>query len=233
MPEGMRDLAVENRLGDGPVAYDVGLAWQRELVALRQSGAIPDTLLLLEHAPVVTHGKLADPTNRVVNDSEWQSAGIALHPTDRGGDHTYHGPGQLTGYPIVHLGEGSRDIHRYVRSLEEVLIRAARELGVAAADRSDFHAGVWVTDRYLAAIGVKVSRWVTHHGFALNVDSRVQDGFRTIVACGVKGKRITSLSEEVGWEIPVSTTAECVARHFCDVGNYRATDPVRQLEIPT
>ncbi len=213
-------LCVVNALPQGSVAYGVGLDWQRTLVRLRQSGTIPDTLLMLEHAPVVTHGRLADPGNRLADPLQLRDSGIELAPTDRGGDYTYHGPGQLTGYPIVHLGDGNRDIHRYVRSLEEVLIRTAHDFGVPSADRSDFHAGVWVGDRYLAAVGVKVSRWVTHHGFALNVDSRVHRGFRNIVACGMQGKPVTSLAEESKRPVDPLAVAIRLAFHFQEVYGY-------------
>jgi len=217
-------LRVINLLTTGPVAYATGLDWQRRLVERRQCAAIADTLLLLEHAPVVTHGKLADQDNRLVDPLQLQGAGIELAPTDRGGDYTYHGPGQLTGYPILHLGDGNRDIHRYVRSLEEVLIRTARGFGVEHADRTDFHAGVWVGPRYLAAIGVKVSRWVTHHGFALNVDSRVHVGFRNIVACGMHGKPVTSIEEEVGGAVSVAEVSDAVASHFPEVFGYESVE---------
>jgi lipoate-protein ligase B len=220
MPDVIRPLSVRSLLARGAVSYADGLGLQRELVASRQAGAIPDTLVLLEHAPVVTHGRLADPLNQLADPEEFAESGIELAPTDRGGDYTYHGPGQLTGYPIVHLGEGSRDIHQYVRALEEVLIRTSHAFGVVGAGRSDWHAGVWVEDRYLAALGVKVSRWVTHHGFALNVDSRIHSGFRTIVACGMAGKRVTSLAEECGREVAVADVALELARHFADVFGY-------------
>jgi lipoate-protein ligase B len=163
-------LHVVDLLADGPVPYAEAWRQQKELVALRQQNAIPDTLLLLEHPPTITYGHVADrAANLRLTGEEYARRGIALVQTDRGGDVTYHGPGQLVGYPIIHLGEGRRDVHRYVRNLEEALIRAANDLGVPDAGRAPWHAGVWVGDRYLAALGVKISRWVTHHGFALNV----------------------------------------------------------------
>ena len=209
-------MAVEiiNLIGAGLVPYRVAWERQRELVELRQRGEISDTLLLLEHPPTVTYGKTANAANRLLTDDEYARRGIALIATDRGGDVTYHGPGQLVGYPIIHLGDGNRDLHRYVRTLEEILIAAVAELGVADASRADWHAGVWAGDGYLAAIGVRVSRWVTHHGFALNVTEQVRENYPTIIPCGVPDKRIATLSELTGRGITVSEAAETVARCF-------------------
>jgi lipoate-protein ligase B len=208
-------VRVVNLLGEGPIPY--ALAWdrQRELVAQRQSGVAPDTLLLLTHPPTVTYGRAADrATNLLLDAAEYAARGIELVATDRGGDVTYHGPGQLVGYPVVFLGEGRRDLHRYVRSLEEVVIRACRALGAEEAGRADWHAGVWAGDGYLAALGVKVSRWVTHHGFALNVEESVRSGFDTIVPCGVPGKRITTVSELAGRPVSLEEAADAVAAAF-------------------
>ncbi|MBC8134704.1 MAG: lipoyl(octanoyl) transferase LipB, partial [Fibrella sp.] len=124
---------------------------------------------------------------------------------------TYHGPGQLVGYPIIALGEGNRDLHRYVRSLEELVIRACHRLGATDAGRADFHAGVWAGDGYLAAVGVRVSRWVTHHGFALNVSEEVRENFATIIPCGVADKRIITVSELSGRAVTVAEAGESVA----------------------
>jgi lipoyl(octanoyl) transferase len=197
-------LTVLNLLSEGAIAYADALERQRDLVRARQQGEIGDTLLLLEHPPTVTYGKTTD---------EYGPRGIERIETDRGGDATYHGPGQLVGYPIIHLGEGSRDIHRYVRSLEAALISAIAEFDVVAT-RAPWHAGVWVGDGYLAALGVKVSRWVTHHGFALNVTPEVQSGFATILPCGVSGKTVVSLSELAGMPINVAAAAEVVSGAF-------------------
>ncbi len=206
-----------NWLDRGAIPYREAWELQRERVALRVAGEVDDALILLEHAPVVSFGRASDPRFRLLSEAEYAEWGIELVPSDRGGDATYHGPGQLVGYPIIFLGEGNRDIHAYVRAVEELIIRAAAELGVAAG-RADFHAGVWTPDGgYLAAIGVKVSRWVTHHGFALNVDARVFSGFETIVACGQEGRRVTTLSEQAGRIVSVEETADAVGRHALDI----------------
>ena len=203
-----------NLLSEGLIGYHEGWERQRARVAARIADAVPDGVILLEHAPVVTYGKTGKPEFRLLSEAKYAARGIELVPTDRGGDVTYHGPGQLTGYPIVHLGEGKRDLHRYVWSLEEALIQTAAEFGVAAG-RVDFHAGVW-TERggYLAAIGVRVQRWVTHHGFGLNVDNQVRTGFETIVACGQTGHPVVSLSEEAGTALSLREVADVVAHHL-------------------
>jgi lipoyl(octanoyl) transferase len=206
-------MDVQNLLAEGPLSYTAMWERQKELVALRQVGKIPDTLLLLEHAPVISYGKTADSAFRLLTDAEYQARGIEVIASDRGGDVTYHGPGQLVGYPIFHLGEGNRDVHAYVRFLEETLIETCTDFGVAA-HRVSWHAGVWVEERYLAAIGVRISRWVTHHGFALNVTSEVHKGFETIVPCGQKGYAVTTLCEEAGCPIEVARVAEKIASRF-------------------
>ncbi len=205
-------LSVLNLLSEGPIPYAEGLRRQKELVALRQNGDVPDTLLLLTHPPTITYGKAANiERHLLLSPDDYARRGIELIPSDRGGDVTYHGPGQLVGYPIIALGEGNRDLHRYVRSLEDLVIRACHQLGALDAGRADFHAGVWAGDGYLAAVGVRVSRWVTHHGFALNVTEHVRENFATIIPCGVAGKRITTLSELAGHPIPLDEVADAVA----------------------
>ncbi len=175
---------------------------------------MPDTLLLLEHPPTVTYGKAADPSYRLLSPVEYAGRGIELVKTDRGGDVTYHGPGQLVGYPILHLGDGNRDIHRYVRMLEDAILGICDALGVQGAQRAPWHAGIWVGDGYLAALGVKVARWVTHHGFALNVEETVRSGFDTIVPCGVPGKRIATVSESSERTVTVAEAGTVAAQLF-------------------
>ena len=204
-------------LDKGLVPYAEAREMQRMYVQQRQQDQIPDTLLVLEHAPTVTYGRGADRTNLLLTPEGYAERGIALRETDRGGDVTYHGPGQLIGYPILHLGEGCRDLHHYVQRLEAVLIAASGDLGVAGADRAPWHAGVWVGDGYLAALGVRVARWVTHHGFALNVDNRIQAGFATIVPCGVVGKRIVTVEELAGHPVSLPEAARCVEARFKEV----------------
>ncbi len=176
------------------------LALQRELVAARKAGRIPDVLLLGEHTPVITLGRNARRENLLLPEDELRRRGVELHETDRGGDVTYHGPGQLVGYPILDLAGLRREVVWYMRSLEEVLIRSARAFGLEATrktpatDEKQLYTGVWVGDEKLAAIGVHLSRWVTSHGFAFNVTTNLSH-FDFIVPCGLRDKGVTSLAK--------------------------------------
>jgi lipoyl(octanoyl) transferase len=197
------------------VTYENGLAMQERLVALRQKGEVPDQLLLLEHPPVITLGRSGKLANLLVDEEELRRQGIRFHETTRGGDITYHGPGQLVGYPLLHLGEGRRDIRKYVTSVEEVLIRVAAEYGIEAG-RIEGQRGVWVGRDKLAALGVRIARWTTSHGFALNVSTRL-DHFRTITPCGLPGTGVTSLERLTGRSIPMEEVVSVVIRHFSEV----------------
>jgi lipoyl(octanoyl) transferase len=201
----------------GVVDYQAGLDLQRELVEQRKAGAIPDQLLLLEHPAVITLGarNITSRANVLETPEALARRGIAVFETGRGGDVTYHGPGQLVGYPIVELPPGRRDVHRYVRDLEEVLILAVSDFGVAAT-RVDGLTGIWVGDRKLAAIGVRISRWVTSHGFALNVNTDLS-GFGLIVPCGIADKGVTSLEQILGRPVPMAEVATAVIRRFIAV----------------
>ena len=190
----MRRLVVSDA-GDG-AGYRETLAWQEALHARRAAGDIPDTLLLLEHRPVYTLGRSATASHLLYSEARLREKGIELAETTRGGDVTYHGPGQLVGYPIVHLGEAGLRVLEYVDALEETLIRAAAAFGVAAG-RDARNRGVWVGNDKLAALGIRVSRQVTMHGFALNVSPRLDD-YRGIVACGLKDAGVTSLERLTG-----------------------------------
>lgn len=177
----------------GRVEYAAALELQKEKVAQRKVDAIPDTLLLLEHPHVYTLGRNAQEAN-ILKPSAWLAAhGVEVFKTDRGGDVTYHGPGQLVGYPILDLTQHRRDISWYMRSLEEVFIRTAQDFGIEA-ERLTGAAGVWVGNDKLVAMGVHLSRWVTSHGFALNVNTDLHY-FEWIVPCGLTGKGVTSLAQ--------------------------------------
>lgn len=213
----------------GRVPYDEGLRIQAELVAARRAGRIADTLVLLEHPPVLTLGRNARRDNILASDELLAARGVAVHETNRGGEVTYHGPGQLVGYPIVDLrGDlpGKQGPHLgpvdYVRLLEEVLMRAAREFGVST-QRVKGRTGVWtlaggsVVEKKLAAIGVHVSCGITSHGFALNVTTDLRD-FGWIVPCGIADRQNTSLELEVDDPAPLTPTLDnarnVVARSF-------------------
>ena len=175
----------------GRVDYDAALALQQQLVDERKRGLIPDQLLLLEHPHVITLGRNGHLENLLAGDDILSRAGISFHPTDRGGDVTYHGPGQLIGYPILDLREWKRDVAAYVRSIEQVIIDTLAGFGIMAG-RIPKLTGVWVGDAKIAAIGVHISRWVTSHGFALNVSTDLSY-FQYIVPCGLT-KPVTSMA---------------------------------------
>ncbi len=193
-PPAPRSAIAVRRLGR--VEYDHAWAIQRELVASRQAGHAPDTLLLLEHPPVITLGRSGETAHLLGSEAELERRGVALVETDRGGDITFHGPGQIVGYAIVDLAPRGRDLHRYLRDLESVLIRALAEFGIVAG-RVEGLTGVWVGDAKVAAIGIRVARWVTHHGFALNVDTDLSY-FDLIVPCGIADRRVTSMKALLG-----------------------------------
>ncbi|MGA2135443.1 MAG: lipoyl(octanoyl) transferase LipB [Bryobacteraceae bacterium] len=194
----------------GRVEYGRAFAWQQELVAERKAGTIPDQLLLLEHPHTITLGRNGHMENLLAGDEMLAGAGVAFHPTDRGGDITYHGPGQMVGYPIVDLREWKRDVGAYVRAIEQVIIDTLAEFGIEAG-RIPKLTGVWVDDRKIAAIGVHISRWVTSHGFALNVATDLRY-FQYIVPCGLT-KPVTSMAQ-LGCGASWAEVAERVAAHF-------------------
>ena len=196
----------------GSVGYAEGLRLQRELVAQRKAAAIPDTLLLLEHPHVYTLGRSAKREHLLVSDEQLRALGAQVFETERGGDITYHGPGQLVGYPIFDLTKHRRDIAWFMRSLEEVFIGVARDFGVEAG-RLAGAPGVWVGNDKLVAMGVHVSRWVTSHGFAFNVSTDLRR-FDWIVPCGLHGKGVTSLEKLLGTPVPMKAAVDRVVEHF-------------------
>lgn len=209
----------------GRVGYAAALERQRERVADRKAGTIPDTLLLLEHPHVYTLGRNARAENILVT-AEWlASRGAQVFHTDRGGDVTYHGPGQLVGYPILDLTQHRRDISWYMRSLEEVFILTARDWGIAAG-RSPGAAGVWVGNDKLVAMGVHLSRWVTSHGFAMNVNTDLSY-FQWIVPCGLHGKGVTSLAKLLGRDVEMEAVTERVVQHFAEVFAVEVVESVK------
>jgi lipoyl(octanoyl) transferase len=214
----------------GRVPYAGTAALQIKLRDALLSGQGVEHLLLLEHPSVFTLGRNADPGD-VVADSSWlDTRGVEVHETDRGGQATYHGPGQLVGYPIVDLKPDRRDVRRYVRDLEEVLIRTLADYGVEAEPAlSPRPVGVWVGDRKIASLGIHLRHWVTTHGFALNVTTDLTF-FSGIVACGMQSAPMTSIEELTGSAPPLDEVAERVAAHFAEVFA-RAPLPLRADEI--
>ena len=194
----------------GTVGYGETLVLQEELVQARRAERIPDTLLLLQHPHVITLGSSSDPSHVLASPDQRAGLGIEVFEAGRGGDVTYHGPGQLIGYPIVALEEGRHDLHRYLRDLEGALIEGLAELGVTGR-RMQGLTGVWTAGGKIAAIGVRVSSgWITSHGFALNVATDLSY-FRTIVPCGIEGRAITSLDLELGHTVAMAEVENVIA----------------------
>ncbi len=197
------------------VTYENGLTLQQRLVDMRQRDEIADQLLLLEHPPVITLGRGGDRSNLLASPDALRQQGVRFFETTRGGDITYHGPGQIVGYPILHLGEGRRDVRKYVTNLEEVLIRTVAEYGITAT-REEGKRGIWVGPEKIAAIGVRISKWVTSHGWALNVSTNL-DHFRMITPCGLQGTGVTSIEREIGRTVPLEEVRQVLARKFSEV----------------
>ena len=207
-------LAIPLGLLDYQAAYDL----QRRLHAQVVAGELPDLLLLLEHPHVYTLGRRGQQSHILASDEALTQLGVETHFTDRGGETTYHGPGQLVGYPIVNLRRWGGGVRKYVETLEQVLIGTLSEFGITARSEGK-PTGVWVEDAKIAAIGVRVSRSVTMHGFALNVCPDLSF-FDHIVPCGMPGARVTSMAQELGQEIAVSDVIPAISQAFgCEVRN--------------
>jgi lipoyl(octanoyl) transferase len=210
----MRRLEVR-RLGVVP--YAEGLRMQRALVEERRAGRVPDLFLLLQHPHVLTLGVRGDGgrAHVLATPERLDELGVELFETGRGGDVTYHGPGQVVGYPILDLRPDRCDVHRYVRDLEEVMIRVAGDFGITAGRVSGL-TGTWVGAQKIGAIGVRISRWITSHGFAFNVSTDL-DYFNLIVPCGIADRGVTSLARLLGREVPHGDVEERFVRHFGEV----------------
>jgi lipoyl(octanoyl) transferase len=209
------DVIEVRRLGSVP--YAEALELQQQLVNARRVGSIADQLLLLQHPPVVTLGaKVRSNRSHVLaSPAELNAAGVELFEAGRGGDVTYHGPGQLVGYPILDLRPDRCDVHRYVRDLEQVMIDAASEFGIVATRIAGL-TGAWVAGNKLAAIGVRIARWITSHGFAFNVSTDLSH-FDLIVPCGISDRGVTSLGRLLGRDVPIYQVEEAVVRAFVRV----------------
>jgi len=213
----------------GLIGYAEAWALQKRVVAARKVGAIEDVLLLCEHPHVITQGRNGKRENLLASEHVLRQKGVEFHATDRGGDITYHGPGQIVGYPILNLGEIRRDVVWYVRMLEEAMIRATAEFGITA-ERVAGKTGIWVGDggaeEKLAAIGVHISRWVTSHGFAYNVSTDLRY-FDLIVPCGIADRKATSLEKLLGRSVKREEISPRIARHFGEVFGLELKDTSR------
>jgi lipoyl(octanoyl) transferase len=200
----------------GLIGYAEALALQKRVVGARKAGAIEDVLLLCQHPHVITQGRNGKREHLLVSEHVLRQKGVEFHATDRGGDITYHGPGQIVGYPILNLGAIRRDVVWYVRTLEEAMIRATAEFGITA-ERVAGKTGIWVraknTEEKLAAIGVHISRWVTSHGFAYNVSTDLRN-FDLIVPCGIADRKATSLEKLLGRSVEEKEVAPRIAEHL-------------------
>jgi lipoyl(octanoyl) transferase len=203
----------------GLIRYAEGLTLQKRVVAARKAGTIEDVLLLCEHPPVITLGRNGKRENLLASEHVLRQKGVEFHATDRGGDITYHGPGQIVGYPILNLGAIRRDVVWYVRTLEEAMIRATVEFGIRA-ERVAGKTGIWVragnSEEKLAAIGVHISRWVTSHGFAYNVSTDLRN-FELIVPCGIADRKATSLEKLLGRNVDEKEVAPRIAKQLGEV----------------
>ena len=195
----------------GRISYENALAKQLDILAQVQDGA-EDTLLLLEHDPVITLGASFHPENLLHPRGWYQQNGIQVLPTDRGGDITYHGPGQLIAYPIFDVAKHGKDLHRWMRDLEQTVIEALKEFHLNG-ERLPVNSGVWINEKKVCAIGIKIKRWVSMHGIAINCNNDLSP-FSTIVPCGIRSHGVTSISQELGRVVTVEDFAPALIRGF-------------------
>jgi len=218
------------------VYCDLGLidykeAWdlQKSVHQLRAENRIDDVFFLLEHPHTYTLGKTADKENLVGSEKYLSDNKISVYDIDRGGDITYHGPGQIVAYPIINLTNWQQDTHKYLRALEELIINVCSEYGLNSG-RVEKYTGVWIDDRKICAIGIKVSRWITMHGFAFNVNTDLKL-FNGIIPCGISDKDVTSLNRELKKELNVSEVKERILHHFSKIFSYDQIEFISKSEI--
>lgn len=213
-------------------------AWdlQKEILNLRADEKVNDVLFLLEHPHTYTLGKVADKKNLIGSKEYLEKNKISVYDIDRGGDITYHGPGQIVGYPIIDLKKWEMDTHKYLRAIEEVIIKTCAVYGITGS-RNSKYTGVWIesstpdnTDRKIAAIGIKVSKWITMHGFAFNIDTDL-DFFNGIIPCGITDKGVTSLNLETKKEISIKDIKEKLVNNFKEIFDYNEVSAVTREEL--
>jgi lipoyl(octanoyl) transferase len=206
-------------------------AWdlQKEIFELRYKKEISDVFLLLEHPHTYTLGRVADKAHLIGSQDYLDKNKISVYDIDRGGDITYHGPGQIVGYPIIDLNQWQNDTHKYLRGLEEVIIRTCSYYGINAS-RDPKYTGVWVENRKIAAIGIKVSRWITMHGFAFNINSDLSF-FNGIVPCGIFNKEVTSLMKELNTKIDLHEVKRILVDNFIPYFGYDSVNTISKEEI--
>ena len=209
----------------GTIEYKDAWDLQKSILDLRYRKKIDDVFLLLEHPHTYTLGKTAHRENLIVSSDYLEKKRISVYDIDRGGDITYHGPGQIVGYPIIDLNNWDMDTHKYLRALEEILIRTCSNYGLNALRNPEL-TGVWIEDRKIAAIGIKVSRWVTMHGFAFNVNTDL-NLFNGIIPCGIHGKEVTSLTRELNRDVDLDSVKSTILKYIIEIFDY---DKVEKLD---
>ncbi len=202
----------------GFIEYEKAWNLQKAVFEKRLKSEIEDVFLMLEHPNTYTLGKVAKKEHLVGNEEYLKENNFSIFEIDRGGDITYHGPGQIVGYPIINLNDWKKDTHLYLRSLEETIMLTCKDYGLDT-ERNEKYTGVWVKDRKIAAIGIKVSRWTTMHGFAFNVNTDLKH-FNGIIPCGIKDKDVTSLEKEFKRKFEISEVKEALLKHFSQIFRY-------------
>lgn len=201
----------------GLIEYDKALKIQEKLWELRRNGIIDDTFLLLEHKPVLTLGRRGNYENILLSKEALQEQGIDIHEVSRGGDVTYHGPGQIVGYPIMDLNYWGKDSKEFVSNIQEVIIRLLNnEYGISAQRDDKKYTGVWVNDKKITAIGIAIRHWVTMHGFAFNVNTNLTH-FNWITPCGITDRGVTSMEQELGQAQDMNLVYNQIIKYFCEV----------------
>lgn len=204
----------------GRIDYKEALDIQKKLFSLRQNGKIEDTLIVLEHPPVITLGRRGLYSNIVAPKDDLVKEGVSIFEVNRGGDVTYHGPGQIVGYPIIHLADCKINVRDFVGKLEEVFIRLLREkYAIEARSEEKKYTGVWVGDEKIVAMGIEVKHWVTMHGFAFNVNTNLGH-YKWINPCGITDKGVTSLEKLLGYPLDIGELNETVVEYFCDLFDF-------------
>jgi lipoyl(octanoyl) transferase len=209
----------------GFIDYDKAWRLQKAIFDKRLKGEIDDVLLLLEHPNTYTLGKTAKREHLVGSEEYLKENNFSIYDIDRGGDITYHGPGQIVGYPIIDLNNWKKDTHLYLRSLEETIMLTCKDYGLDT-ERNEKYTGVWIKDRKIAAIGIKVSRWITMHGFAFNINTDLSH-FNGIIPCGIRDKDVTSLKREFNKPFEISEVKILLVKHFGEIFRY---DEVTRIE---
>jgi len=214
----------------GLIDYQEAWDLQELILSRRIENKIPDVLLLLEHPHTYTFGKTSHKENLIASEEFMTKYQIKTFEIDRGGDITYHGPGQIVGYPIINLSNWAEDSHKYLRALEEIIINVCSHYGIQA-DRFPPHTGVWISnERKIAAIGVKIKRWVTMHGFAFNFNTDLEV-FQGIIPCGIKDKDVTSIEHEISHKVDINEGKQLIIENFKDVFQYQSYTEIRRSDL--